>query len=144
MLAQLAAMIRLFDATSNPELIPPSRRDLFFGHGKQTRLSVDAQREAGGPKRARSVAEHAMLVKGLPVGNVGDADHDRRASPMGADAPGEARAGSAGDVGAGGLVGVAGLGAKTLVTSSNPIAGRLIKGVLLLLRQNRTEFYELD
>jgi hypothetical protein len=69
-LVQLDAVIRLFDATSNPELIPairPARRGLFFRHGEQMRLCLEALREAGGPLRARSVAEYAMLAKGLPV-----------------------------------------------------------------------------
>jgi hypothetical protein len=69
-LAQLDAVIRLFEPTSNPELIPsirPSRRNLFFRHGEQMRLCLDALREKRGPMQARSVAEYAMLMKGLPV-----------------------------------------------------------------------------
>jgi hypothetical protein len=70
-LAQLDAVIRLFDATGNPELIPairPVRRGLFFRHGEQMRLCLEALREAGEPLRgAQSVAEYAMLAKGLPV-----------------------------------------------------------------------------
>jgi hypothetical protein len=72
-LAHLDAVLRLFDAASNPELIPsirPARRGLFFRHGEQMRLCLEALREAGGPMRARPVAEYAMLAKGLPVDDV--------------------------------------------------------------------------
>jgi hypothetical protein len=63
-------VIRLFEPTSNPELIPsirPSRHNLFFRHGEQMRLCLDALREKGGLMQARNVAEYAMLMKGLPV-----------------------------------------------------------------------------
>lgn len=73
-LAHLDAVLRLFDATSNPEMIPairPTHRGLFFRHGEQMRLCLEALREAKGPMRARSVAEYAMLAKGLPVDDVG-------------------------------------------------------------------------
>ena len=69
-LAQVDAVIRLFDARSNPELIPairPTPRCLFFRHGEQMRLCVSALREAGRPLRAAAVARYAMLAKGLPV-----------------------------------------------------------------------------
>jgi hypothetical protein len=69
-LAHLDAVLRIFDATSNPELIPairPTTRGTFFRHGEQIRLCLEALREAKGPMRARSVAEFAMLAKGLPV-----------------------------------------------------------------------------
>jgi hypothetical protein len=69
-LAQLDAVIRLFEPNGNPELIPsirPSQRNLFFRHGEQMRLCLDALRDKGGPMQARSVAEYAMLMKGLPV-----------------------------------------------------------------------------
>jgi hypothetical protein len=72
--AQLDAVIRLFHAASYPEFIPairPCRLGLFFGHGQQTRLSLEALREAGDPMRARSVAEYKMLAKGPPVDDVG-------------------------------------------------------------------------
>jgi hypothetical protein len=45
-LAQLDAVIRLFEPAGNPEMIPsirPSRRNLFFRHGEQTRLCVESQ-----------------------------------------------------------------------------------------------------
>jgi hypothetical protein len=69
-LAHLDAVLRIFDATSNPELIPairPTTRGAFFRRGEQMRLCLEALREAKGPLRARSVAEYAMLEKGLPV-----------------------------------------------------------------------------
>jgi len=69
-LAQVDAVIRLFQPQSDPELIPPIRptpRCLFFRHGEQTRLCVDALREARKPLRARAVAEYAILAKGLPT-----------------------------------------------------------------------------
>jgi hypothetical protein len=70
-LAQIDAVIRIFEPASNPELIaairPAGACGLFFRHGQQTRLALDALRKAGGPMRARSVAEYAMTAKGLPV-----------------------------------------------------------------------------
>ena len=69
-LAHLDAVLQLFDATSDPELIPairPTVRGTFFKHGEQMRLCLEALREAKGPMRARAVAEYAMLAKGLPV-----------------------------------------------------------------------------
>jgi hypothetical protein len=71
-LATLDATIRLFEPTSNPELIPairPTRRGLFFRHGEQMRLCVSALREAQGPLSARQVAVYAMQAKGLPLDN---------------------------------------------------------------------------
>jgi hypothetical protein len=71
-LATLDATIQLFTPTTNPELIPsirPTWRGLFFRNGEQTRLCLDALREAGGPMSARQVAERAMLAKGLPIDN---------------------------------------------------------------------------
>jgi len=70
-LAQVDALIRLFEG-GNPELIPairPVSRCLFFRHGEQMRLCMDALREAGRPLQARAIAEYAMLAKGLPVDN---------------------------------------------------------------------------
>jgi len=69
-LAQVDAVIRLFEPASNPELIPsirPTWRNLFFRHGEQMRLCLEALREAQGPLQARSVAEYAMRMKGPPV-----------------------------------------------------------------------------
>jgi hypothetical protein len=69
-LAQLDAVLRLFDATSNPELIPairPTTRGAFFRRGEQMRLCLEALREAKGPLRTRGVAEYAMLAKGIPT-----------------------------------------------------------------------------
>ena len=69
-LSHLDAVLRLFDAVRDPELIPairPTTRGTFFRHGEQMRLCLDALREANGPMRARSVAEYAMLAKGLPT-----------------------------------------------------------------------------
>ena len=71
-LGNLDAVIRLFQPATNPELIPgirPTRRGLFFRHGEQIRLCVEALREAGRPMSARQVAEYALLAKGLPTGN---------------------------------------------------------------------------
>jgi len=68
-LATLDAVIRLFEPTSNPELIasirPVSRRSLYFRHGEQPRLCVSALREAGKPVTTRHVAEYVMEAKGL-------------------------------------------------------------------------------
>jgi hypothetical protein len=73
-LAQVDAVIRLFQPQSNPELIPairPAPRGLFFRHGEQVRLCLAALREARGPKKTRWVAEYVMAAKGLPTGEVG-------------------------------------------------------------------------
>lgn len=67
-LAQVNAVIRLFEPTGNPELIPavrPTPRCLFCRHGEQMRLYLAALREDGRPMQARAVAEYAMLAKGL-------------------------------------------------------------------------------
>jgi len=72
-LAQVDDLIRLFDG-SNPELIPairPTPRCLFFRHGEQQRLCVDALREAQGPRRTRWVADYLTAAKGLPDDNAG-------------------------------------------------------------------------
>ncbi len=70
-LANLDAVIRLFEPETNPKLIPAirptSRRSLFFKHGEQMRLACDVLREAAKPMRCRTVAEGVMLRKGLPV-----------------------------------------------------------------------------
>lgn len=69
-LAQVDAVIRLFEPHTNPELIPairPTPRGLFFRHGEQVRLCLSALRKAGKPLRAAAVTEYAMLAKGLPV-----------------------------------------------------------------------------
>ena len=70
-LANLDAVIRLFEPETNPELIPSirpvSRRSLFFHHGEQQRLCLDALRRANAPMRCRAIAEQAMLAKGLPI-----------------------------------------------------------------------------
>ena len=72
-LANLDAVIRLFDPETNPELIPSirpvSRRSLFFKHGEQQRLVCNVLRVAGKPMRCRTVAEDVMLRKGMPVEN---------------------------------------------------------------------------
>lgn len=72
-LANLDAVIRLFEPETNPELIPAirpvSRRSLFFRHGEQMRPACGVLREAAKPMRCRSVAEGVMLRKGLPVEN---------------------------------------------------------------------------
>ena len=72
-LANLDAVIRLFEPEANPELIPAirptSRRSLFFRHGEQMRIACDVLREADKPMRCRGVAEGVMLRKGLPVKN---------------------------------------------------------------------------
>ena len=72
-LANLDAVIRLFEPETNPDLIPAirpiSRRGLFFKRGEQMRLACDMLREAGKPMRCRTVAEGVMLRKGLPVEN---------------------------------------------------------------------------
>jgi len=68
-LATLDAVIRMFEPTSNPELIAPIRpargRCVFFRHGEQMRLAVSALRDAGKPVSCRYVAEFAMAAKGL-------------------------------------------------------------------------------
>lgn len=69
-LAQVDAVIRLFEPHSNPELIPsirPAGRCLFFRHGERVQLVLAALREAGAPTRARAVTEYAMAAKGLPM-----------------------------------------------------------------------------
>lgn len=69
-LAHRDAVLRLFDATSNPELIPairPSTRGTLFRHGEQMRLILDALREAEGPLRTRPITEYDILAKGLPT-----------------------------------------------------------------------------
>jgi hypothetical protein len=68
-LATLDAVIRMFEPTTNPDLIAPirpcSRRCLYFRHGEQMRLAISALREAGKPVSCREVAEYAMAAKGL-------------------------------------------------------------------------------
>jgi hypothetical protein len=68
-LATLDAVIRMFEPTSNPDMIasirPVGRRCLYFRYGEQSRLAVCALREAGKPVAARYVAEFAMAAKGL-------------------------------------------------------------------------------
>jgi hypothetical protein len=67
-LATLDAVIRMFDATSKPELIPairPSGRSLYFKHGERSWLCLNALREAGKPVSARWVAEYCLAAKGL-------------------------------------------------------------------------------
>jgi hypothetical protein len=68
-LATLDAVIRLFEPTSNPDLIPAirpvGRRCLYFRNGEQTRLALLALREAGKPIAFRAVAEYALTAKGL-------------------------------------------------------------------------------
>ena len=70
-LANLDAVIRLFEPKANPELIPSirpvSRRNLFFRHGEQMRLACDMLRDAEKPMRCRSIAEGVMMRKGLPT-----------------------------------------------------------------------------
>ena len=74
-LANIDAVIRLFEPETNPELIPSirpvSRRSLFFKHGEQQRLVCNVLHAAGKPMRCRAVAEDVMLRKGLPVENEG-------------------------------------------------------------------------
>jgi hypothetical protein len=68
-LAALDAAIRLFEPTSNPELIPTirptSRRNLYFRRGEHRRLCLMALREAERPLSCRQVADYAMAAKGL-------------------------------------------------------------------------------
>ena len=70
-LANVDAVIRLFEPKANPELIPSirpvSRRNLFFRHGEQMRLACDALRDVGKPMRCRSIAQAVMMRKGLPM-----------------------------------------------------------------------------
>ncbi len=40
---------------------------MFFRHGEQSRLCLEALREAGKPIPADAVARYAMLAKGIPV-----------------------------------------------------------------------------
>ena len=69
-LAELDAVIRIFEPASNPELIPsirPCARNLFFRNGEQMRLALKVMRETGTPMKARVIAERAILAKGIPV-----------------------------------------------------------------------------
>ena len=69
-LAQVDAVLRLFEPAGNPELIPairPTPRCLFFRHGEQQRLCLDALREAKGPMKTGAVAAYAIGAKGIPV-----------------------------------------------------------------------------
>ena len=70
-LANVDAVIRLFEPRSNPELIPSirpvSRRNLFFRHGEQMRLACDVLRATEKPMRCRAIAEGVMMRKGLPM-----------------------------------------------------------------------------
>jgi hypothetical protein len=71
-LANVDAVILLFEPESHPDLIPARRatkRGLFFRHGEQQRLCLAALREASAPLPARRVAESAMQAKGLPIDN---------------------------------------------------------------------------
>ncbi len=71
-LAQIDAVIRLFEPQTNPELIPsrrPTPRGLYFRHGEQRRLCLAALREAAKPLTAPQIAEYAMFAKELPIEN---------------------------------------------------------------------------
>ena len=68
-LAHVDSLIRLFEG-SDPELIPairPAPRCLFFRHGEQRRLCLDALREGGKPMKAGDVARYVILAKGIPA-----------------------------------------------------------------------------
>lgn len=70
-LANLDAVIRLFEPGTDPDLIPSirpvSRRCLFFRNGEQMHLCCDVLRDAGGPMRTHAIAMHVMAAKGLPT-----------------------------------------------------------------------------
>jgi hypothetical protein len=70
-LATLDAVIRLFEPTSNPELIAPIRpcsaRCLYFRRGEIARLCLAALRDAGKPATTRTITEYALAAKGLDV-----------------------------------------------------------------------------
>ena len=69
-LAQVDAVLRLFEPAGNPEMIPairPTPRCLFFRHGEQQRLCLDALREAKGPMKASQIMVRAVLAKGIPA-----------------------------------------------------------------------------
>lgn len=71
-LVNLDAVILLFDASGDPALIPsirPKTRGLYFRHAEQQRLCMDAARAATAPMTARQVAEYAMRVKGMDIGD---------------------------------------------------------------------------
>lgn len=54
-LAHVEAVLLIFEPASNPELIAsirPAPRGLFFRHGEQSRLCLEALREARGPLQA--------------------------------------------------------------------------------------------
>ena len=72
-LANLDAALLLFDAERDPTLIPsvrPIRIRLYFRHGEQIRLCLEAVREADAPLETRQVAAFAMRAKGLDTGDL--------------------------------------------------------------------------
>jgi glycerol kinase len=70
-LATLDAVINLFEAASNAELIPRiravSRRCVFFRHEELARPCLSALREASKPVPCQYVAGYAIQAKGLDV-----------------------------------------------------------------------------
>jgi hypothetical protein len=69
-LAAVDATLRLFHPDADPEHITPIRpfniRNIWFRRGEQTRLTLEALREAGKPLPLPSIAEYVMRAKGMP------------------------------------------------------------------------------
>jgi hypothetical protein len=69
-LAQIDAVLRIFAADCDPEMIPairPSSHGLFFSHGQLPRLCLTVLREAGGPKSFGQIADQVAAIKGLLI-----------------------------------------------------------------------------
>jgi hypothetical protein len=82
-LAMLDAVIRMFEPTGNPELIPairPHAKRLCFEHCQHVRPCYAAPREAGKPMMTIAVADCAIAMKGLEVTNA--SGHGSCARPM--------------------------------------------------------------
>ncbi len=71
-LAALDTVLRLLGSGMSPDMIPairPVARGKYFSVGDQTRLCLEAIRDAGRPITAREASVYAMTVNGLDVDN---------------------------------------------------------------------------
>jgi hypothetical protein len=68
-LAAIDATLRLFHPDADPSHITPIRpfnvRNVWFRRGEQTRLVLEAMRDAGKPLPLRLIAEYVMRAKGF-------------------------------------------------------------------------------
>jgi hypothetical protein len=69
-LAAVGATLRLFHPEADPNHIAPIRpfkaNNVWFRRGEQTRLTLEALREAGKPLPLPAIADYVMRAKGVP------------------------------------------------------------------------------